>query len=164
VPAPHNEMQRATIAIFVIEFTDYDSKVIARRSAGILRQTPQVSKAINARAVSIRPTWLQRISAYKIEAGKLKTLVCVSHMRAQHIAQRVRLATTRCARTRAPEHLEFQIRFLSIVPANRQFVSDLLNVCWLQTHLSNRQFVYQGFTRMKHGSEEGTLIPDFRNP
>jgi len=41
-----------------------NSKAFGSVSAGSLPQAPKVSKAINARAVSIRPARLQRVTAY----------------------------------------------------------------------------------------------------
>ncbi len=57
VPAPHNEKQSKTIVIFVSKLMD-QFQAYPRLSVSSLRQTPQVSKAINARVVSIRPTRL----------------------------------------------------------------------------------------------------------
>jgi hypothetical protein len=66
VPAPHSEKQSKTIAIFVSKFTDY-FQVYRRLSARSVSQTPQVSKAINSRAVSIAPARLQCVAPDHIQ-------------------------------------------------------------------------------------------------
>src|SRR5207249_11302409 len=114
-----------------------NSKLVASLSVGSLCQPSEVSKAINARAVSIRPTRLQRVTAHQLEAHKLKTLVGVSHMWPRDIAEHIRFAAARRARTRATQHFEFEKRFGAVVPRNRELVSDLLDVCWLQAHFDN---------------------------
>src|SRR5215510_691732 len=79
VPAPHKEKQRKIIASFSSRLTER-FQVGRLTSARILRQTAEVSKAINAGAVSIRPARLQRIASNQIESDKLETLVGISHV------------------------------------------------------------------------------------
>jgi len=113
-----------------------NSKLIARLSVSSLRQAPEVSKAINARAMSILPTRLQGIAANQIEADKLKAFVGVGDpaLAGRNVAQHIRFATARRARTGATQHFEFEKRFGAIVPGDRKLVSDLLNIGRLQTH------------------------------
>src|SRR5206468_6312318 len=124
VPAPHNEKQRRTIVIFAVQLMNF---LISYFSLSSLFQAAQISKAVNSAAVSIRPARLQRITAHQIEAGKLKTFVRVTYMWTRDIPQHVRLATARCARTRASQHFGLEIRFRPVVPSNGQLVAYLLN-------------------------------------
>src|SRR6266550_5236275 len=107
----------------------------------MLRQTAEISKAINAGAVSIRPTGLECITAHEIESDKFEALVGVAHMRTHNLTEHIRLAAASRARTCAPQQLKFQKRFGAVIPANGQFVSDLLDVGGLQTHLIKGQFI-----------------------
>src|SRR5438034_6735433 len=133
VPAPHSEKQTTTIASFSIRLTD-ESQFVARVSVRMLRQTAEISKAINPGAVSIPPTRLQCITADEIESDKLKALVGVAHMRTHNLTEHVRLAAASRARARASQQFEFQKRFSAVIPGNGQFVSDLLEVAWLKSH------------------------------
>ena len=94
----------------------------------MLRQTAEISKAINPRAVSIPPAGLQCITAHKIEPDKLKAFVGVAHKRTDNVTEHIRLPAASGARARAPQQFEFQKRFGAIIPGNGQFVSDLLDV------------------------------------
>jgi hypothetical protein len=131
VPAPHNEKQRRTIVIFAVQLMDFLMACLSPRS---LFQAPQISKAINSASVSIRPAWLQRITAHKIEAGELETLLGVIHARTQDIAEYIRFATACCTWTYTPQRFQIEKRFLPVVPGNGKLIADLLNVCWLQAH------------------------------
>jgi hypothetical protein len=71
-------------------------------------------------------------------------------MRSHKVTEYIRLAAASRARARAPKQFEFQKRFGAIVPSNRQFVSDLLDVAWLKSHLSSGSLFSHGLTRMKH--------------
>jgi hypothetical protein len=86
--------------------------------------------------VSIRPTGLQCITAHKIESNELKAFVSVAYMRTHNVTEHIRLASARGAWARAPQHFKLQKRFGAIAPGNGQFVSDLLNVRWLESHVS----------------------------
>jgi len=55
-------------------------------------------------------------------------------MRTQNLAEHIRLAAASRARARAPQQLEFQKRFVAVIPSNGEFVSDLLDVRWCQAH------------------------------
>src|SRR5438067_9906504 len=55
-------------------------------------------------------------------------------MRTHKLTEHIRLATASRARARAPQQFEFYKRFGAATPRNGQFVSDLLDVPWLQTH------------------------------
>jgi hypothetical protein len=84
--------------------------------------------------VSVGPTGLDCITAYQIESDELEALVGVTHIRTHNLTEHIRFATASRARTRAPQQFKFQKRFRAIVPGNSQFVSDLLDVRWLQAH------------------------------
>jgi hypothetical protein len=107
----------------------------------MLRQAAEISKAINPGAVSVAPTWLECITAYKIESDEREALVGVAHMRPHNLTEHIRLAATSRARARAPQQFEFKKRFGTVIPSNGQFVSDLLDVRWLKSHVSPRFFV-----------------------
>jgi hypothetical protein len=126
VPAPHNEKQTTTIASFSTRLTD-EIRSITRVSV-MLRQTAEISKAINPGAVSITPTGLQCVTAHQIESDKLEAFVGIAHMWTRNVTEHIRLAAARRARARAPQQFEFQKRFGAIVPRERQFVADQLHV------------------------------------
>jgi hypothetical protein len=100
----------------------------------MLRQTAEVSKAINPGAVSIRPTGLQCITAHEIESDKREAFVRVAHVRTQNVTEHIRLAAARRAGTRAPQQFKFQKRFGTVIPGNGQFVSDLLDIIRFKSH------------------------------
>ena len=134
MPAPHNAKHSSTITIFAVKVMNRSQFFTACLSVRSLCQTPQISKAINSAGVSIRPAWLHRITAHKIEAGELETLVRVIHARAQDIAEHIRFAAARGAWTYTPQRFEIEKRLLPVVPGNGKLIADLLNVCWLQAH------------------------------
>jgi hypothetical protein len=134
VPAPHREKQRRTIVIFAVQLMDFLMACLSPRS---LFQAPEISKAINSASVSIRPAWLQRIPAHKIEAAQLETILRVIHARPQDIAKHIRFATARCTWACAPQGFEIEKRLLPVVPGNGKLIADLLNVSWLQAHVDN---------------------------
>jgi hypothetical protein len=127
VPAPHNEKQSNTIAIFVSKLMG-QFQAYPRVSISSLRQAPEVSKAINARAVSIRPVRLQRVAAHPIEADKLKTFFGVIDSWPRDVAYHIRFATARRTRTGAAEKLQSEVRLRLVVPRERQFIADQLRV------------------------------------
>ena len=100
----------------------------------MLCQTTQISKAINPAAVSVGPAGLQCITAHQIESDKLEALVGEAHMRTHNVTEHIRLAAASRARARAPQQFNFQKRFDAVIPGNRQFVSDLLDIVRFQTH------------------------------
>src|SRR5436305_15152657 len=101
----------------------------------MLRQTAEISKAINPGAVSVAPTGLECITAHQIESDELEALVGVAHMRPHNLTEHIGLAAASRARARTPQQFEFQKRFGAVIPGNGQFVSDLLDVAWLKSHL-----------------------------
>ena len=133
MPAPHNEKQRRTIVIFAVQLMDFLMACLSPRS---LFQATQITKAVNSATVSILPARLQRVAAYQIEAGKLEASLGVADARARDVPKHIRLATARRTGTCASQEFEAEIRFLSVVPMNRQLVSDLLDVRRFQTHMS----------------------------
>src|SRR5215475_10495539 len=118
----------------------------------MLRQTAKISKAINPSIMSVGPAGLQCITAHELESKKGETLVRIANMRTDHLTEHIRLATTGGAWTRAPQQFKFQKRFDPVVPGNGQFLSDLLDVGGLQTHLPDHLFGH-GFTRTKQGKK-----------
>src|SRR5882672_10052289 len=114
----------------------------------MLRQTAEISKAINPGAVSIRPTGLQCIAADEIESDKLEALLRVAHLRTHNLTEHIRLAAASRARTRATQQFKFQKRFGAVIPGNGQFVSDLLDVARIKSHWV---YLSHGLTPMKHG-------------
>src|SRR5262249_1585786 len=136
VPAPHKEKQMTTIASFSIRFTG-ELQFGRLNSIRMLRQTAEISKAINPGAMSIGPAELQCIAADKVESEKLKALVGMAYIRTHNMTEHIRFAAARCARACAPHQFEFYKRFGAIVPGNGQFVPDLLDVRWFKSHFSN---------------------------
>jgi hypothetical protein len=134
VPAPHNEKQRRTIVIFAFQLMNFLTACLSPRS---LFQTPQISKAVNSAAVSIRPAWLQRIPTHQIKACELETFLGVAYARARDTAEHIRFSTARCAWTYTPQRFEIEKRLLPVVPGNGKLIANLLNVCWLQAHVAN---------------------------
>jgi len=94
----------------------------------MLRQTAEISKAINAGAVSVGPARLQSITAYEFESDKLEAFVGIAHVRTRNMTEHIRLAATSRARARTPQHPKFDKGFAAIVPRERQFVADQLHV------------------------------------
>ena len=92
--------------------------------------------------MSVGPAGLQCITAHEIESDKFEALVGVTYMRPHNFTEHIRLAAATCARTSAPQQFEFQERFCAVIPRNGQFVSDLLDVRWLESHF--RGFFFQG--------------------
>ena len=84
--------------------------------------------------MSVGPAGLQCITAHQIASDKLETLVGVTHLRTHNLPEHIRLAAASRARTRVPQQFKFQKRFGAVIPGNGQFVSDLLDVRWLQAH------------------------------
>src|SRR5260370_5927847 len=123
----------------------------------MLRQTAEISKAINPGAVSVAPTGLECITAHKIESDEREALVGVAHMLPRSLTEHIRLAAASRARARAPQQFEFKKRFGTVIPGNSQFVSDLLDVRWLKSHVSPR--IHTDETRKRR-----RLISGFRNP
>jgi hypothetical protein len=91
--------------------------------------------------MSVAPTGLDCITAHQIESDELEALVGVAHMRPHNLTEHIRLAAASRARARTPQQFELQKRFGAITPGNGQFVSDLLDVRWLKSHVSPRFFV-----------------------
>ena len=121
----------------------------------MLRQTAEISKAINPGAVSVGPAWLDCITAHQIESGELEALVGVAHMRTRNLTEHIRLATASRARACAPQQFEFQKRFGAVIPGNGQFVSDLLDVRWLKSH---HRHVRAGSVKFQAPNPRETLI------
>src|SRR5215472_8198030 len=107
----------------------------------MLRQTPEISKAINPGAVSVGPPGLQSITAHQIESDKLEAFVAVTPMRTRNTSEHIRLAAARRARTCASQPFQIQKRLRAVIPGNSQFVSNLLDIAWLKSHLSGELFI-----------------------
>ena len=78
------------------------------------------------------------IRAQEVNPAKLELLYrkefALSQVRPGDIAEHVRLAAARRARTRAAQKLQIEERLCSVVPLNGQLTPDLLNVLWFQGH------------------------------
>ena len=133
VPAPHNARQSDTIAIFTGSVMNR-FRLYHTPSLQSFSQSAQISKAINSSTMSVCPPRLQRVAAYQIEAGEVKTLIRISHMRPRDVAEQVWFAPASGAGTCAPQRLQLEKRFRPVVPGNGKLVSYLLNVCWFQPH------------------------------
>src|SRR6478672_10691523 len=110
-------------------------------SVRMLRQTAEISKAINPGAVSVGPAGLDCITAYQIESDELEALFGVADIRTHNLTEHIRFAPASRAWACAPQQFEFQKRFGAVIPGNGQFVSDLLDVRWRKSHVSLRSFV-----------------------
>ena len=107
----------------------------------MLRQMPEISKAINPSAVSVGPAGPQSVTANQIESDKLEALVAVALMRTRNTSEHIGLATARRARACAAQRFQIQKRLRAVIPGNSQFVSDLLDIAWLKSHLSSGSFI-----------------------
>jgi hypothetical protein len=99
-----------------------------------LRDSPEILETVNAGAMTVPPGRLQRITADNLKTGKLKAVVGIANFRPENVSEDIRLASARRARARAAQELQIEIRFASVIPTDRQFVADLLNVRRFQTH------------------------------
>ena len=81
-------------------------KVCCSNSARMLTQASQISKAVNAGAVSIAPAGLQCISSHQIEPHEFEAFVVVAHVRSRNMTEHIRLAAARSAWARAPQHFK----------------------------------------------------------
>ena len=100
----------------------------------MLRQTAEISKAINPGVMSVGPARLDCITAYQIESDELEALFGVAHIRTHNLAEHVRFAAASRAWARAPPQFKFQKRFRAVIPSNGQFVSDLLDIAGFKSH------------------------------
>ena len=127
-PVPHKEVQTKTIVIFAVSFIICLKLIVCLWR---LPQAAQVSKAVNSSVMPVGPARLKGITANELKSRQLKTFFVMGHKRTRNVTEHVRFAATRCARTRAPQQFQFEIRFRAIVPHNGQLVANLLDVCWL---------------------------------
>src|SRR5207302_1580857 len=91
-------------------------------------------KTVDAGAVTVAPTRLNRVATDNFETSELKAVIRVADVRSHDISEHVGLAAAGRTRTSAPEKLEIEIRLGSVVPLNGQLISNLLNIGWFQTH------------------------------
>jgi hypothetical protein len=82
----------------------------------------------------IVPHRLQGITTDNLKSSEVKTVIGVTNFRPDDVSEHVRFAAAGRAWTRPPKKLEIDIRFSSVIPTDRQFVTDLLDIRWLQTH------------------------------
>lgn len=113
----------------------------------------------------VSPARLHGITADEVKAGKLKTLWRVADIRSRNIAENIRLASTCSARTGTAEQFQAEIRFRVVIPLNGEFVSDLLDIFRLQTHMSiiagcrsEEQSFGHGLTRMSQRIQKSVFI------
>ena len=107
----------------------------------MLRQMAEISKAINPGAVSVSPAGLQSVTANQIESDKLEALFGMTHMPTHNLIEHIGLATARRAWACAAQRFQIQKRLRAVIPGNSQFVSDLLDIAWLKSHLSSGSFI-----------------------
>jgi hypothetical protein len=133
VPAPHNAKHSKTIAIFSVRGM---TRLQLYRSPSLqsFSQSPQVSKAINSSTVSVRPSRLQCVAAYEIEADELKTFVRIRYLRPRDITAHIGFPTASCAGTCASQGLQSEKRFRPVIPGYGKLATYLLNVCWFEPH------------------------------
>jgi hypothetical protein len=96
--------------------------------------------------VSVGPARLQGIPAHHFDSDEFEALVGVADMRTHNLAEHIRLASASRAGTRTPQQFKFQKRFSAVIPGNRQFVSDLLDVRWLKSHFPDSSFKERRFS------------------
>jgi hypothetical protein len=85
----------------------------------------------------VRPLRLQGITADDLETRKREAVVVVRNLRARNVTKNVGLAATGGAWTRAPQRLQIEKRFATIVPHDAEFTANLLNVGRLKAHLGS---------------------------
>src|SRR5215831_13606884 len=124
----------------------------------MLRQTAEISKAINPSAVSVGPTRLHCITAHQVESNKLEALVGVAYMRTDNVTEHIRLAAASRAWARAPQQFEFQKRFGAVVPGNGELVANVLNVGWLKSHFLNSSKEPRLCSRQKRSRDSPSLL------
>src|SRR5690349_24476934 len=105
---------------------------------GMLRQTAEISKAVNPGAVSVSPARLQSITAHEINSDKLETLIGMVHMRTHTLPEHIRFAAATRAGTGAPQELTLQKRFGALIPGNSSIVAVLSTVPPLKPPGSDR--------------------------
>ena len=137
VPAPHNARQSDTIAIFTGSVMNR-FRLYHTPSLQSFSQSAQISKAINSSTMSVCPPRLQRVAAYQIEAGEVKTLIRISHMRPRDVAEQVWFAPASGAGTCAPQLFERDETFAAILPLDCQFISYRLHIQRLHKPTYNR--------------------------
>ena len=84
--------------------------------------------------MAVAPSRLQGITAYELKSGQLKTLFGIGHAWFHDIPQHIRFPAAGSTGASATEELEIEIRFLAIIPLDRKFISDLLNVSRFKAH------------------------------
>jgi hypothetical protein len=99
-----------------------------------LRYPPEILKTVDAGAVTVAPTRLNRVATDNFETSELKAVIGVAHVWSQNVSENIGLATTGRAWTRPPEKLEIKIRLGSVVPLNGELTTNLLNVARFQAH------------------------------
>jgi hypothetical protein len=99
-----------------------------------LRDSSEVLEAVNARIVTVSPIQLKRVSTDKLKSGKVKTVFGITYIWTHDISQHVRFSAAGRAWAGPAQKLEIEVRFSVVVPENRQFIANLLNVRWFQAH------------------------------
>jgi hypothetical protein len=84
--------------------------------------------------VSVRPSRLQCVTAYEIEADQLKTFVRIRYLRPRDITEHIGFPTASCAGTCASQGLQSEKRFRPVIPGYGKLATYLLNVCWFEPH------------------------------
>ena len=84
--------------------------------------------------MAIGPVRLEGIATDQLPAHEVKARGGIAHVRPRDIAENIRLAAARRARTGAPKTLQGQIRFQAIVPLDGELVTDQLHILQLYPH------------------------------
>jgi hypothetical protein len=102
--------------------------------------------------MAVAPARLQGVTADDIKTIELKAFIGVGDGGPDDVAENVRFATAGRTWAGATKDLEVQIRFGVVIPLDRQFVSDLLNVRWLQGH--REVSILRGFFQPQINTDE----------
>ena len=84
--------------------------------------------------MAIAPTWLNGVTADELPPREFKAVAGVVHLWSLDVAEHVRFAAARSARTGATQLFQIEVRFCSVTPLHRQLVADELNVRWFDAH------------------------------
>jgi hypothetical protein len=71
---------------------------------------------------------LQSVTANYVESREFKTVFRITDLRAKNVSQDIGFAATPGAGACPPQKLQIKIGFAAVIPADGEFVPDLLNV------------------------------------
>lgn len=99
-----------------------------------LRDSPKILKAVDAGVVAVSPDWLQGVTANDLKTREIETVVGITDFWSNDISENIGLAPASSAGAGSPEELQVEIRLGSVIPADSQFIADLLDVGRFQAH------------------------------